>query len=53
MLSIGKIALGQHRYYEQQVARGGDDYYSGIGQGIDVGVNTRVGSVGHARSTVT
>jgi conjugative relaxase-like TrwC/TraI family protein len=29
MLSIGKIALGQHRYYEQQVARGGDDYYSG------------------------
>jgi conjugative relaxase-like TrwC/TraI family protein len=29
MLSIGKIALGQHRYYEQQVARGGDDYYAG------------------------
>src|SRR6516225_6863032 len=29
MLSIGKIALGQHRYYEQQVARGRDDYYSG------------------------
>ncbi len=24
-----------------------------IGQGIDVGVNTRVGSVGHAGSTVT
>lgn len=32
MLSIGKIALGQHRYYEQQVARGGDDYYSGRGE---------------------
>ena len=29
MLSIGKIALGQHRYYEQQVAGGEDDYYSG------------------------
>ena len=24
MLSIGKIAVGQHRYYEQQVARGAD-----------------------------
>jgi len=32
MLSIGKIALGQHRYYEQQVACGGDDYYSGRGE---------------------
>jgi len=32
VLSIGKIALGQHRYYEQQVARGGDDYYSGRGE---------------------
>ncbi|HWY89567.1 MAG TPA: MobF family relaxase, partial [Solirubrobacteraceae bacterium] len=32
MLSIGKIALGQHRYYEQQVARGQDDYYTGRGE---------------------
>jgi conjugative relaxase-like TrwC/TraI family protein len=32
MLSIGKIALGQHRYYEHQVAQGGDDYYSGRGE---------------------
>jgi conjugative relaxase-like TrwC/TraI family protein len=32
VLSIGKIALGQHRYYEQQVAHGGDDYYSGRGE---------------------
>jgi conjugative relaxase-like TrwC/TraI family protein len=31
-LSIGKIALGQHRYYEQQVAQGRDDYYSGRGE---------------------
>jgi conjugative relaxase-like TrwC/TraI family protein len=32
MLSIGKIAQGQHRYYEQQVAQGQDDYYSGRGE---------------------
>jgi conjugative relaxase-like TrwC/TraI family protein len=32
VLSIGKIALGQHRYYEQQVAKGRDDYYSGRGE---------------------
>ncbi len=32
MLSIGKIVLGQHRYYEQQVARGADDYYAGRGE---------------------
>src|ERR1700730_18325715 len=32
VLSIGKIALGQHRYYEQQVADGRDDYYSGRGE---------------------
>jgi conjugative relaxase-like TrwC/TraI family protein len=32
MLSIGKIALGQHRYYEQQVAQGADDYYTGRGE---------------------
>jgi conjugative relaxase-like TrwC/TraI family protein len=32
VLSIGKIAAGQHRYYEQQVAHGADDYYSGRGE---------------------
>ena len=32
MLSIGKVAVGQHRYYEQQVAGGGDDYYTGRGE---------------------
>jgi hypothetical protein len=35
MLSIGKIAQGQHRYYERQVARGEDDYYSGRGEAPD------------------
>jgi hypothetical protein len=28
MLSIGKLAKGQHNYYERQVARGIDDYYA-------------------------
>jgi len=32
MLSIGKIARGQHEYYERQVAGGEDDYYSGRGE---------------------
>ncbi len=32
MVSIGKIAVGQHRYYEEQVAQGRDDYYSGRGE---------------------
>jgi conjugative relaxase-like TrwC/TraI family protein len=32
MLSIGKLALGQQRYYEQSVAQGQDDYYSGRGE---------------------
>ena len=43
MLSIGKIAVGQHRYYEQQVAQGVDDYYAGRGeaQGEWVGAGSR------------
>jgi conjugative relaxase-like TrwC/TraI family protein len=32
VLSIGKLVVGQQRYYEQQVAQGGDDYYSGRGE---------------------
>lgn len=32
MLSIGKLAAGQAGYYERQVARGRDDYYSGRGE---------------------
>jgi conjugative relaxase-like TrwC/TraI family protein len=44
MLSIGKIALGQHRYYEQQVAQGQDDYYTGRGEapGEWVGAGAKV-----------
>jgi hypothetical protein len=32
MLSIGKIGLGQERYYELKVAEGEEDYYSGEGE---------------------
>jgi conjugative relaxase-like TrwC/TraI family protein len=32
MVSIGKLAAGQASYYERQVARGRDDYYSGRGE---------------------
>jgi conjugative relaxase-like TrwC/TraI family protein len=32
VLSIGKLAAGQASYYERQVARGRDDYYSGRGE---------------------
>ena len=31
-VSIGKLVVGQQRYYERQVAQGGDDYYSGRGE---------------------
>ena len=32
MLSVAKLTLGQEAYYEQQVARGVDDYYAGRGE---------------------
>src|SRR3954469_10827888 len=32
MLSVAKLTLGQEAYYEQQVARGLDDYYAGRGE---------------------
>ena len=32
VLSIGKLAVGQERYYEQQVAQGLDDYFAGRGE---------------------
>jgi hypothetical protein len=39
MLSVAKLTLGQEAYYEQQIARGLDDYYAGRGEspGIWVG----------------
>jgi hypothetical protein len=32
VLSVAKLKLGQEAYYEQQVARGLDDYYAGRGE---------------------
>jgi len=32
MLSIGKVTAGNENYYEQQVAQGREDYYSGRGE---------------------
>ncbi len=32
MLSIGKLGVGQERYYEAKVAEGAEDYYSGEGE---------------------
>jgi conjugative relaxase-like TrwC/TraI family protein len=49
MLSIGKIALGQHRYYEQQVAHGRDDYYSGRGEAPGEWVGAGARALGLAR----
>ncbi len=46
LLSIGKIGLGQHRYYEQQVAQGADDYYSGRGEAPGEWVGAGAGALG-------
>jgi conjugative relaxase-like TrwC/TraI family protein len=32
MLSIGKLGVGQERYYTERVAEGAEDYYSGRGE---------------------
>src|SRR5436190_24391804 len=32
VLSVARLTLGQEAYYEQQVARGLDDYYAGRGE---------------------
>ena len=49
MLSVAKLTVGQEAYYEQQVARGLDDYYAGRGEspGIWAGSGTEgLGLVG-------
>jgi conjugative relaxase-like TrwC/TraI family protein len=46
MLSIGKLVLGQQRYYEQQVAQGHDDYYSGRGEAPGEWVGAGAGKLG-------
>ncbi len=49
MLSVAKLSLGQEAYYEQQVARGLDDYYAGRGESPGIwagGVAAGLGLVG-------
>ena len=46
MLSIGKLALGQQRYYEQSVAQGQDDYYSGRGEAPGEWTGSGAGELG-------
>jgi conjugative relaxase-like TrwC/TraI family protein len=40
VLSVAKLTLGQEAYYEQQVARGLDDYYAGRGESPGVWAGT-------------
>jgi conjugative relaxase-like TrwC/TraI family protein len=46
MLSIGKLTLGQQRYYDQQVAHGHDDYYSGRGEAPGTWTGAGAGELG-------
>ncbi|MBW3603253.1 MAG: relaxase domain-containing protein, partial [Actinobacteria bacterium] len=48
MLSIGKLANGQQKYYERQVAQGQDDYYSGRGEAPGEWVGRGAGALGLA-----
>ncbi|MFL5854533.1 MAG: MobF family relaxase, partial [Solirubrobacteraceae bacterium] len=45
-MSIGKLVAGQERYYEQQVARGRDDYYAGEGEAPGRWVGSGAGRLG-------
>jgi conjugative relaxase-like TrwC/TraI family protein len=46
VLSIGKLTLGQQRYYDQQVAHGHDDYYSGRGEAPGTWTGAGAGELG-------
>jgi conjugative relaxase-like TrwC/TraI family protein len=48
MLSVAKLTLGQEAYYEQQVARGLDDYYAGRGESPGVWAGSEAGALGLA-----
>ncbi len=50
MLSIGKLAVGQERYYEQQVARGLDDYFTGRGESLGRWLGTGAAALGLHRT---
>jgi conjugative relaxase-like TrwC/TraI family protein len=46
MLSVAKLTLGQEAYYEQQVARGLDDYYAGRGESPGIWTGAGAGGLG-------
>src|SRR5215211_5216877 len=46
MLSVAKLTLGQEAYYEQQVARGLDDYYAGRGESPGIWAGSGAEGVG-------
>ena len=46
MLSVAKLTLGQEAYYEQQVARGLDDYYAGRGESPGTWAGNGAGALG-------
>jgi conjugative relaxase-like TrwC/TraI family protein len=46
MLSVAKLTLGQEAYYEQQVARGVDDYYTGRGESPGIWAGSEAGALG-------
>ncbi len=48
MLSVAKLILGQEAYYEQQVARGLDDYYAGRGESPGIWAGTDSARLGLA-----
>jgi hypothetical protein len=53
MLSIGKLGIGQERYYLDKVADGAEDYYSGEAEGQwlgDAAKRARLGRGGRSRA---
>jgi conjugative relaxase-like TrwC/TraI family protein len=48
VLSVAKLTLGQEAYYEQQVARGLDDYYAGRGESPGIWAGSATAGLGLA-----
>jgi conjugative relaxase-like TrwC/TraI family protein len=48
MLSIGKLGVGQERYYTEKVAEGAGDYYSGEGEAEGYWIGSAAADLGLA-----
>jgi TrwC relaxase len=46
VLSVAKLTVGQEAYYEQQVARGVDDYYAGRGESPGIWTGSAAAALG-------